>query len=88
MVTFAGATAARIGEVSGVRAHDIDMTTWTWNVRNDGRLFVGPRDGRLTTAILRDATHWDEVVESIGLGYRLFVIERGGLTSTRSSASA
>jgi integrase len=26
------------------------------------RLFTGPRDGRITTAVLRDATHWDEVV--------------------------
>ena len=28
----------------------------------DARLFVGPRGGRITTAVLRDATHWDEVV--------------------------
>ncbi len=26
------------------------------------RLFTGPRGGRITTAILRDATHWDDVV--------------------------
>ena len=26
------------------------------------RLFTGPRGGRVTTAVLRDATHWDEVV--------------------------
>ena len=31
------------------------------------RLFTGPRGGRITTAVLRDATHWDEVV--IKLGY-------------------
>lgn len=30
--------------------------------RPDGRLFVGPRGGRVSTAILRDATHWDDVV--------------------------
>lgn len=123
VVTFAGATAARIGEVSGCRAHDIDTTTWTWNVRRqttpspgglvdkatkgkrarlvplieevrpmvaelvarssltDGRLFVGPRGGRITTAVLRDATHWDEVVESIGLGYlRRHDLRHTGLT--------
>lgn len=34
---------------------------------NDARLFTGPRGGRITTAILRDATHWDEAVT--GLGY-------------------
>ena len=31
------------------------------------RLFTGPRGGRITTAVLRDATHWDEAVT--GLGY-------------------
>jgi hypothetical protein len=31
------------------------------------RLFTGPRGGRITTAVLRDATYWDEVV--IKLGY-------------------
>ena len=31
------------------------------------RLFTGPRGGRITTAVLRDATHGDEVVT--GLGY-------------------
>lgn len=34
--------------------------------RSDARLFTGPRGGRITTAILRDATHWDEVVEALG----------------------
>ena len=30
------------------------------------RLFTGPRGGRITTAVLRDATHWDEVVTQLG----------------------
>lgn len=30
------------------------------------RLFVGPRGGRITTAVLRDATHWDEVATLLG----------------------
>jgi len=34
--------------------------------RPDARLFVGPRGGRITTAVLRDATHWDEVVTALG----------------------
>lgn len=106
---FAACTAARIGEVSGCRVHDIDTTTWLWTVRRqtttspgglidkgtkgkrarvvpliedvrelvqrrldaaarrpDGRLFTGPRGGRLTTAVLRDATHWDDVVRTLG----------------------
>ncbi|WP_049773320.1 tyrosine-type recombinase/integrase [Segniliparus rotundus] len=36
------------------------------NYRPDARLFVGPRGGRITTATLRDATHWDEVVTELG----------------------
>ncbi|WP_399129444.1 tyrosine-type recombinase/integrase [Actinacidiphila sp. ITFR-21] len=32
----------------------------------DARLFTGPRGGRITTAVLRDATHWDEVVNKLG----------------------
>jgi integrase len=32
----------------------------------DSRLFTGPRDGRITTAVLRDATGWDEVVTRLG----------------------
>lgn len=110
IVRCAGATAARIGEISGCRAEDIDTRSWLWTVRRqtapgpgglldkgtkgkrarvvplieevrpmvtrrlalaaerpDGRLFFGPRGGRVTTAILRDATHWDEVVADLGL---------------------
>lgn len=33
VVIFAACTAARIGEVSGVRVGDIDRDTWTWTVR-------------------------------------------------------
>jgi integrase len=33
----------------------------------DARMFTGPRGGRITTATLRDATSWDDVVT--GLGY-------------------
>jgi integrase len=32
----------------------------------DARLFTGPRGGRITTATLRDATYWDEVVTKLG----------------------
>jgi integrase len=34
--------------------------------RPDARPFVGPRGGRITAAVLRDATHWDEVVTALG----------------------
>jgi integrase len=33
VVTFAGCTAARIGEVSGCRVGDIDTAEWTWTVQ-------------------------------------------------------
>lgn len=109
VIIFAGCTAARIGEVSGVRVRDIDTKSWKWRVRRqttpspgglvdkatkgrrartvpliaevrelvterlaaagpnpDARLFTGPRGGRITTAVLRDATHWDDVVTKLG----------------------
>jgi len=99
VVIFAACTAARIGEVSGVRCADIDRDAWTWGVRRQttpgpgglidkgtkgkrartvplieevrplvarrldavgddpmGRLFTGPRGGRISTAVLRDAS--------------------------------
>jgi integrase len=34
--------------------------------RPDARLFTGPRGGAITTAVLRDATHWDDVVMKLG----------------------
>jgi len=34
--------------------------------KGDSRLFTGPRAGRISTAVLRDATHWDEVVAKLG----------------------
>jgi integrase len=42
------------------------------------RLFTGPRGGRVTTAVLREATHWDEVVTTLGYDYLL----RHGLRHT------
>ncbi len=123
VVLFAACTAARIGEVSGVQAQDINRDTWMWTVRRQtttgprglidkgtkgkrartvpiieeirdlvgrrldaaakpvARLFTGPRGGRITTAILRDATHWDEVVSSLGLEHlRRHDLRHTGLT--------
>ncbi len=121
IVIFGAVTAARIGEVSGVRVADIDTKTWQWTVRRqttpspgglvdkgtkgkrartvplipevhemvqrrieavggrrDARLFTGPRGGRVTTAVLRDATHWDEVVTALGYEH----LRRHGLRHT------
>jgi integrase len=123
VVIFAACTAARIGEVSGVRAGDIDRDAWTWTVRRqttpgpgglvdkgtkgkrartvplieeiremvghrldraaspDSRLFTGPRGGRISTAVLRDATHWDDVVAELGFEHlRRHDLRHTGLT--------
>ncbi|MFE7351895.1 hypothetical protein ACFU8Q_01535 [Streptomyces sp. NPDC057543] len=50
----------------------VDRTVENWvadehsrsTVKN--RLFTGPRGGRISTAVLRDATHWDDVVTKLG----------------------
>jgi integrase len=45
------------------------------------RLFTGPRGGRITTAVLRDATHWDEVVTQLGYSHlRRHDLRHTGLT--------
>jgi integrase len=45
------------------------------------RLFTGPRGGRITTAILRDATHWNEVVLRLGYEHlRRHDLRHTGLT--------
>jgi hypothetical protein len=35
-------------------------------ITRKARIFTGPRGGRISTAVLRDATHWDEVVTQLG----------------------
>jgi len=44
----------------------------------DARLFRGPRGGRISTAVLRDATHWGEVVTKLGYEH----LTRHGLRHT------
>jgi len=124
VVKFKACTAARIGEVSGVRVCDVDRESWIWPVRRQttpgpggllnkatkgrrarkvplieeirplvasrldavgadpmARLFTGPRGGSVTTAILRDATHWDEVVTKLGYEHlRRHDLRHTGLT--------
>ncbi len=54
----------------------------------DARLFVGPRGGRITTAVLRDATHWDEVVIQLGYEHlRRHDLRHTGLTWMATPAS-
>lgn len=51
-----------IPEIRELVQHRIGQTDGT----KDARLFTGPRGGRITTAVLRDATDWDTVVTKIG----------------------
>lgn len=47
----------------------------------DSRLFTGPRGGRISTAVLRDATHWDDVVAALGYEHlRRHDLRHTGLT--------
>ena len=47
----------------------------------DARLFTGPRGGRISTAVLRDATHWDKVVTRLGYEHlRRHDLRHTGLT--------
>ncbi|MFQ6398952.1 tyrosine-type recombinase/integrase [Nocardia sp. KC 131] len=47
----------------------------------DARLFRGPRGGRIATGVLRDATHWDEVVAKLGYEHlRRHDLRHTGLT--------
>lgn len=47
----------------------------------DDRVFVGPRGGRIATGVLRDATHWDEVVTKLGYEHlRRHDLRHTGLT--------
>jgi integrase len=59
------------------------------NTDPDARLFTGPRGGRISTGVLCDATHWDDVV--IGLGYehlRRHDLRHTGLTWMEMSGVA
>ncbi|WP_280487530.1 site-specific integrase [Nocardia farcinica] len=48
---------------------------------SDARLFRGPRGGRIATGVLRDATHWDEVVAKLGYEHlRRHDLRHTGLT--------
>ncbi len=50
-------------------------------VDGDARLFTGPRGGRISTSVLRDATHWDEVITQLGYEHlRRHDLRHTGLT--------
>jgi integrase len=67
-----------IREIRPLVAQLIDKAGAT---NGDARLFTGPRGGRISTAVLRDATHWDEVVTQLGYEHlRRHDLRHTGLT--------
>ncbi|MEV7020618.1 tyrosine-type recombinase/integrase [Kitasatospora sp. NPDC093558] len=124
VIVHGACTATRIGEVSGVRACDIDTRNWLLTCRRqttpapgglvdkhtkgkiarfipiieplrplitrrleathgnpDARLYTGPRGGRISTAVLRDATHWNDVTQDLGYEHlRRHDLRHTGLT--------
>ncbi|MFI9323522.1 tyrosine-type recombinase/integrase [Kitasatospora aureofaciens] len=113
-----------MGEVSGVRARDIDTDKWLLICHRqttptpgglvdkhtkgrvarlipiieplrpliirrlqatrgepDARLYTGPRGGRISTAVLRDATHWNGITRDLGYEHlRRHDLRHTGLT--------
>jgi integrase len=70
-------TVPIIEEIRPMVAHRLDR------LRHNptARLFTGPRGGRITTAVLRDATHWDDVVVQLGYEHlRRHDLRHTGLT--------
>ncbi|MFF2077435.1 tyrosine-type recombinase/integrase [Kitasatospora sp. NPDC058162] len=61
-----------------------ELVAWRLDVIDQdpmARLFTGPRGERITTAALRDATHWDAVVVALGYEHlRRHDLRRTGLT--------
>jgi integrase len=66
-----------IGEARGLVGRRLDVL----GDDEDARLFTGPRGGRISTAVLRDATHWDDVVMALGYEHlRRHDLRHTGLT--------
>jgi integrase len=75
-----GKTARRVPLIQEVRPM-IAQRVLAVGSRPDARLFTGPRGGRITTAVLRDATHWDDVVRDLGYEHlRRHDLRHTGLT--------
>ena len=65
-----------ITEIRDLVGHRLDQAAGP-----DARLFTGPRGGRISTAVLRDATRWDEVVTALGYEHlRRHDLRHTGLT--------
>ncbi len=73
----AGTSRTRHRKARALVLEDIAATDGTL----DARLFTGPRGGRVTPAVLRDATGWDDVVTKLGYEHlRRHDLRHTGLT--------
>ncbi|WP_245401305.1 site-specific integrase [Nocardia albiluteola] len=69
---------ARVAADPSLRSASADERT---EALLNARLFVGPRGGRIATGVLRDATHWDDVVTKLGYEHlRRHDLRHTGLT--------
>lgn len=58
-----------------------DVVLLTAGTAPDARLLTGPRGGRISTAVLCDVTHWDDVVTKLGYEHlRRHDLRHTGLT--------
>ncbi|WP_443071969.1 tyrosine-type recombinase/integrase [Streptomyces sp. NBC_01477] len=75
-----GKTARRVPLIQEVRPM-VAQHVLAAGGRPDARLFTGPRGGRITTAVLHDATHWDDAVRKLGYEHlRRHDLRHTGLT--------
>ncbi|MBF6072572.1 tyrosine-type recombinase/integrase [Nocardia farcinica] len=76
-----GNRACHVPLIEEVRQLVLDRLNAAGRNNPDARLFVGPRGGRIATGVLRDATHWDEVVSKLGYEHlRRHDLRHTGLT--------
>ncbi|WP_280501906.1 tyrosine-type recombinase/integrase [Nocardia farcinica] len=76
-----GNRARHVPLIEEVRQLVLDRLNAAGRNNPDARLFVGPRGGRIATGVLRDATHWDEVVSKLGYEHlRRHDLRHTGLT--------
>ncbi|MGW8538714.1 site-specific integrase [Rhodococcus qingshengii] len=67
--------------INEVRQLVLDRAAVDGEDNADARLFVSPHGGRIATGVLRDATHWDEVVTKLGYAHlRRHDLRHTGLT--------
>lgn len=80
-LTFLNRIVAVWGAAAGEATGGVAQRILSAGPNPDARLFTGPRGGRISTAVLRDATHWDDVVTKLGYEHlRRHDLRHTGLT--------